>query len=151
MQGHRCVNVDATGCGFDPPSMEWNICIFISSLWCRGSARRWVSPLNKLYLQNLTENGEWSVLTLCSLCLAIFIIYRNIRVRELYIKFHYNELYSLWKFIFYRFFSRLLRESTVEHSETSLLLWYFNKKYIYYKLKLFHLKIYLNNVLKHKY
>ena len=39
------------------------IYIFISSLWCRGKARRWVLPLNTQCLQNTAVNGELSVLT----------------------------------------------------------------------------------------
>ena len=45
------------------------IYIFISSLWCKGKAWRWVSPLNMQCLQNSAKSGERSVLTLGSLCL----------------------------------------------------------------------------------
>ena len=45
------------------------IYIFISSLWRRGKARRWIPPLNTQCLQNSAESGERSVSTLGSLCL----------------------------------------------------------------------------------
>ena len=43
-QGYKRVTVNATGCEFDP---HWRkLKISISSLWCRGKARRRVPPLN---------------------------------------------------------------------------------------------------------
>ena len=46
--------------------------IFISLLWCRGKERRLVPPLNTQCFQNSAEWGEWSVLTLGSLCLLCY-------------------------------------------------------------------------------
>ena len=73
-QGHKRVTVSATCYGFDPNSRKLNIFfnlyyIFISTLWCRDKARRWVPPINIQCLQNSAENWEWSVLTLDTLCL----------------------------------------------------------------------------------
>ena len=47
------------------------IYISISSLWCRGQARRWVLLHNSQCFQNSAESGKRNVLTLLgSLCLA---------------------------------------------------------------------------------
>ena len=50
------------------PTREREIFIYIyisiSSLWCRGKARRWVPPFDTQCLQNSAEYGERSVLTL---------------------------------------------------------------------------------------
>ena len=70
--GSQSVTVNSTGCGFDPHSKNEifiYIYIIISSLWCRGKARRWVPPLNTQHLQNLAKSGQRKVLTLGSFCL----------------------------------------------------------------------------------
>ena len=68
----QSVTVKSTGCVSIPTRGSIIIIIiyiFISSLWCRGKARRWVPPVSTQYPQNTAESGERSVLTLGSLCL----------------------------------------------------------------------------------
>ena len=68
----QSATVKLTGCGFDPHSRNEifiYIYIFITLLWCRGKAWRWVLPLNTQCLQNSAESGERSDLALGSLCL----------------------------------------------------------------------------------
>ena len=61
VQEHKCVTVNATGCGLNPHSRKWNIYwnfYFISSLWCR----RWDPSFNTQCL-NSAENRERSLTT----------------------------------------------------------------------------------------
>ena len=59
----QSVTVKSTGCGVRSPVEEMKyLCtyyIFISSLSCRGKARRLVSPLNTQCVKKLAKSGEW--------------------------------------------------------------------------------------------
>ena len=63
-QGHKCVNVNATGYRFDP--RKWNNYLNLYFHFFALVSTRWVPPLNthSISPMNLAESDKWSVLTL---------------------------------------------------------------------------------------